>query len=173
MFYSKIKPFSPRRSVGLVVAALVLSACSEKRDDLPQPTSKAAPEIEIVAIDPNKQDAPPSAAQRAVAQDSLTLITSIDGASRSGKGLEDYATYIRTFDGPVHRQIERWEGVAGDTWPLGLCRDALRELQIVGSMVRDQTMTKFADEHRVKYGNLKRRCKAALAGDMTEVEKRD
>jgi hypothetical protein len=129
---------------------------------------------ELVMLAPSEPPPKPTVEQIAAANSALELMQRIDVLVSTGR-LGDDLTYYRTFDTPLTNEQKKWQL----DWPsthLMSCRDALNFLQVSGMAVRtamrDSTHTKYAEQDWEKYQHLKRRCKAAIAGDIAEAERR-
>lgn len=89
--------------------------------------------------------------------------------------LKDSTTYYRGFDNPITAELDHWQVLGADySGTPALCRDALARLQSVGIAIHGANIDQiYIDEDITKYSNLKRRCKAAVAGDSAEAARRE
>ncbi|WP_157452267.1 hypothetical protein [Burkholderia pseudomallei] len=161
---SKTMP-SPESSLGAPSDALV----SDLRGSLQNEPVRAR--ADHAALKPTPaEDGPSLAAHTAGLLDQLDVFV----FSRP-ESLKDSMTYYRGFDNPIAAELDRWQalGAAYSDTP-ALCRDALVRLQSVGIAIHGASIDqKYIDQDKTKYSTLKRRCKAAVAGDNVEAARRE
>ncbi|MEZ7785028.1 hypothetical protein O4A46_24850 [Cupriavidus gilardii] len=137
--------------------------------------SKQPEALELVPTSSEKRMPVPESELDALTQSTAKLLSNVDvfPLARPDQMRHEPLTYYRAFDNPITEMLTQWEPLAFSDDIRVICREALAQLQILGMAVHGgRTPEKYVEEDRAAYLNLKRRCKAAAAGDIAEAERR-